>query len=354
MGHEVKVFTTARDVVRGASEWDGVDEGLGYEVVRAERFLQWKKTLFTFAPGVRKAIRNWDPDIGFVMGAGYGPPYYWMSALPKRCRVISQFSDLPTHRSGKWVWVLKKCWYRRVFQRSSLVLAVTEATADLLKGVGERPLRGKLRMSGLSFDAEDFRFGAKEACPEAARDFAQKRDFLVAVVTRVSPEKKLDALFASVEAFLKDRPEAGLVMAGFRNDAYSQDLKQRIMKSEVAAQCCCLPVLLPREINGLFSWAHCSVWTQVSIGLQHSMASGCPVLLKSGWPAKHILKEGVSGFVYEDLRSVGKALERARNHPWEREAVFSMVEPYRSERMLEGLLDEALEGVRDMIGRDKQ
>lgn len=319
-----------------------IDDDLGYRVVRTRCFFQWKKTLFTFDPGMRREIRAADPQIGFVMGAGYGPPYYWMAALPDGCRVLSQFSDLPQHRSGKFVWRFKQRWYRRVFDRSSLVLAVTQDTAAFLSGIDGARLDGKLRMTGLSFDPEDFRFGADEHCPPEVAALAEDRRFLVAIVTRVSPEKRLEKLFDGVESFLKRHPEAGLMMAGFQNNACSEVLGERVRSSPVSGQCCVLPVLGSRAINGLFARAQCSVWSQVSIGLQHSMASGCPVLLQAGWPADHILKEGESGFVYESPEEIESFLKKAMHHPWDREKVHGMVESFRSDRMLEGLLAEVI------------
>lgn len=274
------------------------------------------------------------------MGAGYGPPYYWMCALPKHCHVISQFSDLPQHRSGRVVWWFKQHWYRRVFERSSLVLAVTQDTADLLQSVGQEQLGSKLRMTGLSYDAADFTLNDGASCPDAAAALADRVKFLVAVVTRVTPEKGLDALFEGVEAFLERHADAGLVMAGFRDDAYGETLRARIERSSVRERCCLLPVLGTAAINGLLARAGCSLWTQVSIGLQHSLASGCPIVLRRGWPAGHILKEGLSGFTFEGNADLGSVLEKAKEHSWDRKAIHGVIEPFQSESMLRRLFGE--------------
>lgn len=341
MGHAVTVFTTSRDTIGGSDNWDRIDDNLEYSIIRTDKFIQWKKTLVTYDPGIRREIRSWNPELGFVIGAGYGPPYYWMNALPEACRVISQFSDLPWHhRSGGLVWRWKQRWYRNVFARSSLVLAVTKDTARLIRGVGGRALEPKLRMTGLSFDSQDFKPGSARLCPIPAIALANRCPFLMALVTRITPDKKLPELFHGVETFLKRHSDAGLVVAGFREDAFGKQFRSQIAQSEVADRCCLLPVLSVKEINGLFSVAQCSLWSRESIGLQHSLASGCPIILQKGLPAEHILHEGVSGVTYESFAELELVLQRVREQAWDRERVYDVVKPYRSDIMLERLLGE--------------
>ena len=341
MGHRVHVFTTTAPIVREAADWPAVDAASGLTITRTERFIRLKNTTIPRDPEVAAQIRAFAPDWAFLFAPANGAGCTWMRHLPPSTKVVAFISDLPWHRTSRVLWwLVKRRWLRAVFRRADAVAAVTDDTAVMLRDTGGSLLDGKLLMTGLSYDAEIFG-DAPGIVPPAVRELHGRCPRLVAIVTKAAPDKRLDETFSAVEKVLEAEPGTGFVLAGVGEDACGQALRRQVAASAVADRCVVLPVLNAVEVKGVFETAVCAVFTLVSIGIQQALACGCPVALRAGQPASHILQPGTNAERFADPADLADVLHRMLRRPWDRDAVRESIRPWRSETVLARVMDFA-------------
>ena len=341
MGHRVHVFTTTAPIVREAADWGPVDATSPLTITRTGRFLRIKNTTIPRDREMAAQIRALAPEWAFLFAPANGAGCTWMRCLPASTKVVAFISDLPWHRTSRVLWwLVKRRWLRAVFRRADAIAAVTDDTAAMLREVGGPLLDGKLLMTGLSYDAE--LFGQEPGLvPPAVQALRARCPRLVAIVTKAAPDKRLDETFAAVENVLAAEPGTGFVLAGVGDDECGQALRRQVAASAVADRCVVLPVLDAIEVKGVFESAACAVFTLVSIGIQQALACGCPVALRAGQPASHILQPGVNAERFEDTRALADVLLNMLRRPWDRDAVKQSIRPWRSEAVLARVMDFA-------------
>ena len=343
LGHELTVFTSCHSAQQMAQDWAALDAALPYQVVRSRRVLRVKSTEFPWDRGISRRIRECRPEVAVLLGPIHGLGVAWMKHLPRDCRVVSGFSDIPWHRGRRGLADrLKRHWARRVFRRSSLIISATVETTALLQEWGGPLVEGKIELSGLSFEPETL--ATRGDLPPAVAALRARVEKLGALVTRIIPEKELDVLFRSVEKFLLAHPAAGFVIGGFQEDAESARVREVIASSPVADRCVLLPMLSSHQIGDLFRMADFTLWSMASIGLYHALACGCPVVLRSGvGSAQHLVREGETGVWFPALDDAAGALARAAAHPWDRTALAESVSGFFTRNMVSRLLADVMQ-----------
>jgi hypothetical protein len=85
-------------------------------------------------------------------------------------------------------------------------------------------------------------------------------------------------------------------------------------------------------------WLHQGrYWSELVIDLREV----CPVILRSGQPASHILKEGTNSSRFDSFSSLPATLLPFLNHPWNRQTIRDSILPWRSEVVLDRLMSFA-------------
>jgi glycosyltransferase involved in cell wall biosynthesis len=275
--------------------------------------------------------------VAFVLAPNHGLGAAWVKHLPVTCPVIASFSDLPWHRGRLRTWI-KRYWARRVIRRACKVITVTHQTQQLVGGWAGPQHAGKVVLTGLPFRPEDLAGGSP---PPKALELSLRVRQLIVCVTRVSPSKQLDVLFKAMERHLTVHPDAGFVIAGFDDSAESRRLQDLIEGSPVAARCVILPLIGIAEIGGLFRIASCSVWSLVSIGIYHSIHCGCPVLVRAGQDAQHLLENPAAGGWFSNLETMDEVLQDFLDPPRDRTETSAVVERFHARNVLEPLLAAA-------------
>ena len=341
-GHEVRVFTTDAAIVRDERNWAAVDAGCPFAVVRTGRYWRWRNTMVPRDAGMVAGLRDFRPDWAFLFAPAGGVGVSLMRRLPESCRVVAFISDLPWHRSSRVLWhLVKRPWLREVFRRADVVAAVTEDTAAMLRGVGGELLEGKLVMTGLSYDGEVFA-DAGGRCPEEVIALRARCPRIFCTVTKASPSKELDRVVAAAEEVLREDEGAGFVLAGVGEDDCGGALRRQVGASPWADRMVVLPVLEAEEVKGVFGVAAAAVFTLVSIGIQQALACGCPVVLRRGQPAGHILLPGVNSGEFGEFGELGEAVRRLMARAPGREVVRASIAPWRSELVLGRVMELAV------------
>jgi hypothetical protein len=210
----------------------------------------------------------------------------------------------------------------------------------MLRSAGGNLLDGKLLMTGLSYD--NAIFGDQPAAtPPEVLALKARAPRLIAIVTKSAPDKQLDEAVTAITSVMAKNPDTGFILAGITDDACGLALRNQIAASPVADRCLALPVLEAPAIKGIFENASCALFSLVSIGIQQALACGCPVLLRSGQPASHILKEGTNSSRFDSFSSLPATLLPFLNHPWNRQTIRDSILPWRSEVVLDRLMSFA-------------
>lgn len=340
MGHEVTVFTSKYGSGGEIADWPALDRTVPFRIVRSNRVWKWRRTQMPWDWTMRSKIRAFDPQMAFALAPNHGLGMRWVRHLPEGCRLIAGFSDLQWHRGFVMSW-LKRRWGRSVIRRAWKVITATEETQRMVSEWGGAEAAGKIEQTGLSFRPEALEGGVP---PPAAAALAARVRKLIVSVTRILDYKQLDVLFKSVERYLAANLDAGFVMAGFDNGLESERLRAMMAASPCADRCVALPMLNSGEIGGLFRISTCSVWSLVSIGIYHSLHCGCPVLVRQGQDARHLLVNPAAGAWYADLDSIDVVLPEVLNRPPDRAAVSAFTERFHTDKLLSRLLSEARPG----------
>jgi hypothetical protein len=226
-----------------------------------------------------------------------------------------------------------------MIRQSSKVIAATTTTEALLRDWARDEDQYKIERVGLPFQIASLQGGK---APASVFELAARVDKIIACVTRVHPSKGLDRLFRSVERFLMVNKDCGFVIAGFDESNESRRIRSVISASSVADRCVTLPLLKAREIGGLFRVARCSIWSQVSIGIYHSLFCGCPALVRKGQDALHLLRNPEAGAWFNDLDSIDAVLPSVIDSVYPRSVVSSLVDQYEAEHMITRIVADAL------------
>ena len=338
MGHEVRVFTSYHGVPGNERAIKDLDRGMPFQILRTKRVICVGVTQIPWDGAMGGQIRDFDPEVAFVLAPNHGLGAAWVKHLPVTCPVIASFSDLPWHRGRLRTWI-KRYWARRVIRRACKVITVTHQTQQLVGGWAGPQHAGKVVLTGLPFRPEDLAGGSP---PAKALELSLRVRQLIVCVTRVSPSKQLDVLFKAMERHLTVHPDAGFVIAGFDDSAESRRLQDLIEGSPVAARCVILPLIGIAEIGGLFRIASCSVWSLVSIGIYHSIHCGCPVLVRAGQDAQHLLENPAAGGWFSNLEAIDEVLQDFLETSRGRTETSAVVERFHARNVLEPLLAAAL------------
>ncbi len=338
MGCEVCVFTSQYAGAESPASVAAADAGLPFRVIRSARVWRIRQTAIPWDWAMRGRIRAFDPQVAFVLAPNHGTGICWMKHLPGSCRIVVGFSDLPWHRGGFSTW-LKRRWGRRAIRLADKVVTATADTQRLVLGWARSEDTAKIEQIGLTFLPSALEGGATP--PEVAALAGRVRR-IIACITRVSPGKQLDLVFNGVERWLMTHHDAGFVMAGFDDGPESQRLRALIAASPVADRCLVLPLLSPAEVGGIFRVAACSVWSLVSIGIYHSLHCGCPVLVREGQDATHLLSNPAAGEWFKDESQLAVALEHLLSQSADRPATSAVVARYHAEKVLTRLLQEVM------------
>ena len=232
--------------------------------------------------------------------------------------------------------MIKSRWASTVVRRSTLVMAITKETHQLLTDrVGVEEAR-KIRMTGLLLDFS--RSPSPVDLPPEVGSLLERTRSICAIITKVRPEKKLAEFFQPVRRFLESHPDMGFVMGGIGDDAASEELVRSICSSSVSDRCVVLPLLNELEIRAIFGESKFSLWNSVSVGVYHSLVSGGPAGLWNGQVSEHLIRDGVNGLWFGSLSEVEETMKKANSHVWNTEEVRKSVEHADADKLVPALL----------------
>ena len=339
LGHEVIVFSTGRHCTEyDALEVVNVAQDRSFRVCRSKTMLQFGSTLIPLGGQICQTIASFMPEIAIMLAPHHGPAVFWMKALPHSCKVISGFSDLSWHHRNHFVWkYLKKPWIRKVLRRSDLVLAMTEDTRTFFENEFPDISNLRMEMCGLFYDGYFYSKKSNHFSGEMSEidEYYSKYDKVVSLITRTNEKKGIEVILSQVKLFIQKNPSVGFALVGITDDAYGEKLRLELRECFPEGRCLTLPMVSTLTVKVLCERSFVTLWPLVSIGIQQSMACGCPALVKASMPTQHFMKSGCNGLYYrDDCSDLEMQLARSLNLSWDRDEVKHSISKYASENAL--------------------
>jgi hypothetical protein len=320
LGHDVLVVTTDRSNFYPEKRYNGSEFP---NVIRIKRLLRVKNTFLPFE-NLKLSIKQFDPQIALVIHPGSGLPYYYLSTLPKSCKVISFYGDLQVvDKVGKADGIkgnayiqkyLKDRWYNKTFDRSEIIVANTNETMNILKNISTNSIDEKIVMPGLGFDSKVY-FHSNDLRNSTRREMnIADNQIVLLTLTRVYAGKPIVQWLAPVIEQLKKNRDLIYIFAGFMDSEFSRSIKNELKSLNLDGQLKLLDFTSAEFNNSLFNAADYSVWFIPTISIQQSMATGLPAIIPFDETVDHLVEKDLTGIFYKDFSELSHRISELQ--PW--------------------------------------
>lgn len=348
MGHEVMVVTTDRsnlDLVKRYS-------GISFEnVLRVTNVLRIRNTFLPFKI-IRKEVSAFKPDVALIIHPGAGLPYFYLSSLPDKCKVISFFGDLDVvDKVGKaagikgnaWIQkVIKDRWYNKTFQRSDVIVANTNETTEILQKCAKRSIEKKIVMPGLGFDPETY-FPSIELRTKTRKEMGLSDDHIILLtITRVYAGKPIIQWLNPVITQLNKNPKLVYIFAGFADTEFSRQIKRELQSFHLDDRLRLLDFTSADYNNALFNAADYSLWFLPTISIQQSMATGLPAIVPFDKTLDHLVEPNHNGLYYNDFLELREVLSELNPWPIRRDELVRFNHKFSYDSIIEFLFSSIM------------
>ena len=347
MGYEVKVIATNRSNLDLEKRYEDSNEK--FEVKRIKNLTRIKNTFYP-KENLSEFIGKFSTDLVFLILPGSGIPYFLLKEINSNAKVISVFSDTTIEnrvhnakgtKGNKLIFsLLKARWYNKVFERSDLILANTNETAEILKSISKKNFDEKLRTYGLGFDSNKYFYSGN--LRKAARNELGLNDDkkLIVTISRIYEGKPFEFWVEQIKAFLLQNDEYVYLLAGFNNTEYSKKTEKKINEFGFKNKVILHKFTAPEETNKIFNAADYSLWFAPTISIQQSMATGVFAIAPFDSTLDHLIENNKTGLYYNDFNDLKNKLESLNNIHYDREANAKFNEKFSYQNILQKAISE--------------
>lgn len=312
LGHSVRVVTSVKvpSYVTGLT-YSSYEAGQSltpepaYSIERLPALVSAGQMVISM--GVKKAVKNFDPDLIFVIGLGklFPKPVFDMEEYNDKTFTLlgdneHSFSNgsLSTSLVRKF---LKNPVYQKAIERSKGLFAYTRSTENIVaKQVGPElanELNKKLVQTTLGFDNTVFKYD-HELRAKKRDELKLENEFTWICVSRISPNKDFEPFLLGL-ANLKDAGIAFRAIFVGANESAVEKVTARVKALDIEDQVTILPFQEHDELNALYNAADAAWYPMAAISNFEGLGTGLPILLPYEMNVSHILKNGFDGDYYE-------------------------------------------------------
>jgi len=347
MGYEVKVITTDRSNLDTEKRYENSNEK--FEVKRIKNLTRIKNTFYP-KENLSEFIAGFSPELVFLILPGSGIPYFLLKDIDSKTKVISVFSDTTIEnrvhnakgtKGNKLIFsLLKARWYNKVFERSDLILANTNETAEILKNISKENFNRKLRTYGLGFDSNKYFYA--ENLRKAARNELSLSDDkkLIVTISRIYEGKPFEFWIEQIKDFLLKNDKFVYLLAGFNNTDYSKKTEKRLSELGLKNKLILHKFTTPEETNKIFNAADYSLWFAPTISIQQSMATGVFAVAPFDSTLDHLIENNKTGLYYNDFNDLKAKLESLSNIRYDRGANSIFNQKFSYQNILQKAISE--------------
>lgn len=286
LGHQVCVVTSDRipPYVRSLTEHIAPPPD-GVEVVRLRPFFTLGQIVI--ARGIRKQLRDFEPDLVVVVGLGkrfvlpaFGAGYPVMSLLGDNARSYGTKSLVNRIKNRILFELFKRRTYRAAVDRSAILAAYTpesfEVVGHILGGRQARKLSEQTRFFQLGFWPQEFFFDPALRLQTRADLGFDPDDVVLVTATRVSKEKNL----TDMVAVLRRLPaHFKWLLVGGADDDVSRQLTNALASEVDSTRYRILPYSRRNALNAYYCAGDVGVYTVPAISIIEAAGTGLPLVL---------------------------------------------------------------------------
>lgn len=339
LGNRVRIITTNKPSpsARNVRKFDYLiglttDEQYNYSVLRLSPTIKLGANIVSL--GLKKAIKEFSPDLVVVVAVGKFFPYSILDEQKKRdYKLVALFgdnsdfvhlsSDLSIWRKFKSILlqnVFKNKVYAKAVKSCDSLYLYTPETEDILLSYlpkkFEKVLKNKRILSTLGFDPDEFYFDAVSRKSVRKKLNIQENEVVFITSTRITKRKKIETIIDLISKMHAEGKKVKFVIIGFLGDNYEAELKAYISTKPDPKIFYCLPFLSHEEIRQYYCACDIGIWLQAAISIQESMGTGLSVILENKPVVNHLIQEGVNGWYFEHgqlLQVLKKSLSEIMN-----------------------------------------
>lgn len=256
--------------------------------------------------GVKKAVKQFDPDLLFVIGLGklFPGPIFELAAYNDRTFTLlgdnaHSFSNgaASTRLSQRF---LKTPVYQKAIAHSKNLFAYTPSTeAIVAEQVGSVPaaiLHKKLKATSLGFDEGTFFYNETLRQKERER-LGLQESFTWVCVSRFSDNKDFSPFFSGLVEMKEKGKQFRVVFAGAHGKE-AEALKRKLYDLSLLGSSIVLSFLEHEELNALYNAADAAWYPMAAISNFEGLGTGLPVLLPDDESVSHIIDGPQAGAYY--------------------------------------------------------
>lgn len=347
MGYEIKVLTTDRSNLNPKKKYN--ESGNKYEVKRIKNHIRIKNTFYP-KEDLSKLFESFDPDLVFLILPGSGLPYFSLKHIKPAAKIVSAFSDTTINnriykatgtKGNKFIFNLFKArWYNRVFERSDLVLANTNETAEILKSIAKKSIEKKIRVYGLGYNESVYYYDKVKRKKTREELGIKDEEKLIVTISRVYKGKPFDYWVGQIKVFLKENLEYKYLLAGFNDSEFSKNIENKLKSFGLGERLIMKNSTNSEECNKIFNAADFSLWFAPTISIQQSMATGLYAVFPFDSTLDHVLSDRNSGAYYKSYDELKSILGNLKNISYDRESNAKISSKFSYKNILGKVISE--------------
>ena len=315
--HEVTVFTTSHipsshkavlpnELVANLNQYSS-----GTYKINLLRFLPFSGHL-VIGFGLTQAIKEFSPDVLFIVGVGKIFPY---PLLKNEFKPICLFGDNQDFRSGNSLRAnlvnfrqfllkvfLKNILYRKAVECSKNIICYTPQTSEIVSKAlfkNQKKLLHKKKIeSTLGFDPDKYFFNQTEREKTRHLFGLNNGDLLIVTATRVNTNKEIEKIIDGINHLHMSGFPVYYFIIGFQGDAYERTVRKYIQKQQLPCNYQCFPFTDHETLRSYYCASDIGIWRKAAISIQESMGTGLQLFLEDKGNINHLIEHGKNGWLY--------------------------------------------------------
>lgn len=304
LGYSVTVLTSNKHLM---SKGIIKDDNSKYKIIRIKKLLRITDTIYPLVD-LRDIIQSIDPFLVFLIYPGHGLPYFVIKYLPDNCAVISTFEDRNdknqlTIKTKIIKKLLKNNWYKKVFERSTIIAAATNQTAEIFRSHNKfkNVVGNKIRTISLGYNSKIF-FNDECLRKKIRSKYNIGDDDIVLITaTRIIKTKPIRNWLKPIMNALEKNSRLVFMLVGFMNNPYSIEIKNWIDTINEKNRIILIDLLSADKLNEYFNCADYSVWFTPTISIQQSMGTGLKIIIPRRDTLDHLIINKTNGMYYNSF-----------------------------------------------------
>ena len=318
-GHSVRVITCGRRTSK--PKFVSVSDGVGYEL-QSIRTFQLPRGIHISFSDVRESIEDYQPDIIIWLGSGryFGHSLLHSDSLSD-IPVVSLYSEESNWHEFDWrkrgislrnrffalaYRILRGPMVKAACRRSTLVVAVTPETAEIIQGLfvhdsDQQEQIDKVVMLPLGFQPEVTRWDPELRVAVREELGFSPGDVVVCVSSNFKAGKvpRLSRIVSGICEAMRQEPMLKALVVGMREGSTSEKIRELIETGPFSDRFVCHEFANQARLTGLYNAADITLFNNPSNSIQAALGTGLYGCLADHKAIRYLLRSPEQGTLYQ-------------------------------------------------------